>query len=64
MSTPLLHSGANELKIVVANTAINELAGRAAPDYRLLNFATARSSLRRIWIICNRCHQEFWGRCA
>jgi hypothetical protein len=24
------------LKIVVANTAINELAGRAAPDYRLL----------------------------
>lgn len=34
---PLLHAGANELKIVVANTAINELAGRAAPDYRLLN---------------------------
>jgi alpha-L-rhamnosidase len=34
---PLLHSGANELKIVVANTAINELAGRAGPDYRLLN---------------------------
>jgi len=34
---PLLQEGANELKIVVANTAINELAGRAAPDYRLLN---------------------------
>ena len=32
----LLHAGANVLKIVVANTAINELAGRAAPDYRLL----------------------------
>jgi hypothetical protein len=31
-----LHAGTNELKIVVANTAINELAGRAAPDYRLL----------------------------
>jgi hypothetical protein len=31
-----LHAGSNELKIVVANTAINELAGRAAPDYRLL----------------------------
>jgi hypothetical protein len=31
-----LHPGSNELKIVVANTAINELAGRAAPDYRLL----------------------------
>jgi hypothetical protein len=35
--TPLLHAGKNELKIVVANTAINELAGRAGPDYRLLN---------------------------
>jgi alpha-L-rhamnosidase len=34
---PLLHAGTNDLKIVVANTAINELAGRAAPDYRLLN---------------------------
>lgn len=34
---PLLHPGSNELKIVVANTAINELAGRASPDYRLLN---------------------------
>jgi hypothetical protein len=33
----LLHAGTNELRIVVANTAINELAGRAAPDYRLLN---------------------------
>jgi hypothetical protein len=33
---PDLHPGTNELKIVVANTAINELAGRAAPDYRLL----------------------------
>ena len=34
---PLLQAGANELKVVVANTAINELAGRAGPDYRLLN---------------------------
>jgi hypothetical protein len=33
---PLLHPGSNELKIVVANTAINELAGRAPADYRLL----------------------------
>ena len=32
----LLHAGTNGLKIVVANTAINELAGRSAPDYRLL----------------------------
>ncbi len=35
--SPLLHAGSNELKIVVANTAINELAGRAGSDYRLLN---------------------------
>jgi hypothetical protein len=35
--TPLLRAGVNELKIVVANTAINELAVRAGPDYRLLN---------------------------
>jgi hypothetical protein len=33
---PLLHTGPNELKIVVANTAINELAGRALQDYSLL----------------------------
>ena len=33
---PFLHAGPNELKIVVANTAINELAGRAPKDYRLL----------------------------
>ena len=33
----LLHAGSNDLKIVVANTAINELAGRSAPDYQLLN---------------------------
>lgn len=33
---PFLRTGSNELKIVVANTAINELAGRAPTDYRLL----------------------------
>jgi hypothetical protein len=33
---PFLHEGSNELKIIVANTAINELAGRAPTDYRLL----------------------------
>lgn len=33
---PFLHAGSNGLKIVVANTAINELAGRAPADYRLL----------------------------
>jgi hypothetical protein len=32
----LLHAGANEIRIVVANTAINELAGQTMPDYRLL----------------------------
>ena len=35
--TRFLHPGANQFKIVVANTAINELAGRTPPDYRLLN---------------------------
>jgi hypothetical protein len=32
-----LKPGKNELRIVVGNTAINSLAGRALPDYRLLN---------------------------
>ena len=32
-----LTSGAHRLRIEVYNTAINELAGRALPDYRLLN---------------------------
>jgi len=32
----LVHAGANHLRIVVGNTAINELAGQALPDYRLL----------------------------
>jgi hypothetical protein len=35
--TRLLKAGKNELRIVVGNTAINELAGQALPDYRLLN---------------------------
>jgi hypothetical protein len=34
--TQFVHPGANELRIVVGNTAINALAGRAQPDYRLL----------------------------
>ena len=33
----LLKPGKNELRIVVGNTAINSLAGRTLPDYRLLN---------------------------
>ena len=32
-----LKSGRNELRIIVGNTAINTLAGRTLPDYRLLN---------------------------
>ena len=35
--TAWLKAGKNELRIVVGNTAINALAGRALPDYRLLN---------------------------
>jgi hypothetical protein len=32
-----LHSGVNHVRIVAGNSAINELAGQASPDYRLLN---------------------------
>jgi hypothetical protein len=35
--TTLLRPGHNHLKLVVANLALNTLAGRSAPDYRLLN---------------------------
>ncbi len=35
--TGLLKSGENEIRIIVANTAVNHMAGRALPDYRLLN---------------------------
>ena len=35
--TELLRNGENHLRIVVYNLAINSLAGRALPDYRLLN---------------------------
>jgi hypothetical protein len=33
----LMHEGENRLRIVVGNLAINEMAGHAQPDYRLLN---------------------------
>ena len=33
----LLHAGTNTIRIDVANTAMNETAGRPLPDYRLLN---------------------------
>jgi len=35
--TALLKPGENKLRIVVANTAMNYMAGHALPDYRLLN---------------------------
>jgi len=35
--TSLLHAGANAIRIVVANTAINELAKGPLPDYKALN---------------------------
>ncbi len=35
--TPLVRAGANQFRIVVGNLAINEMAGRALPDYHLLN---------------------------
>ncbi len=34
--TPFLKPGTNDLRITVGNTAINELAGRSLPNYRLL----------------------------
>jgi hypothetical protein len=33
----LLHPGTNTIRIDVANTVMNEMAGTALPDYRLLN---------------------------
>jgi hypothetical protein len=35
--TPFLKAGENKLKILVANTAVNYMAGRRLPDYKLLN---------------------------
>jgi hypothetical protein len=35
--TQFLQPGMNHLKLIVANLAINSLAGRSLPDYRLLN---------------------------
>ncbi len=35
--TGLLHPGENHIRIVVANLAINQMAGQRPPDYRLLN---------------------------
>lgn len=35
--TPLLHAGANVIEVRVANSALNERAGHAEPDYRLLS---------------------------
>ena len=35
--TKYVKTGSNELKVVVANLAINEMAGKALPTYKLLN---------------------------
>ncbi|MGB6429837.1 MAG: glycosyl hydrolase [Candidatus Acidiferrales bacterium] len=35
--TSLVRAGDNQIKVVVANLATNEMAGKAFPDYRLLN---------------------------
>ncbi len=35
--TGLLKRGDNRIRILVANTAVNHMAGRSLPDYRLLN---------------------------
>jgi hypothetical protein len=40
--TGLLHTGSNDIRIVVGNLAINEMAGHAQPDYRLLSLRYGR----------------------
>jgi hypothetical protein len=35
--TALIRSGENQIRVVVGNTALNHMAGRRLPDYRLLN---------------------------
>lgn len=35
--TNFLKRGENRIRILVANTAVNHMAGRSLPDYRLLN---------------------------
>jgi hypothetical protein len=35
--TPYLQSGANALRVVAGNLAINSMAGKSLPDDRLLN---------------------------
>jgi hypothetical protein len=35
--TGFLRAGSNEFRVVVANTAVNYMAGHSLPDYRLLN---------------------------
>lgn len=40
--TRLLKSGVNQIEVRVANTAMNEMAGRPLPNYRLLNMRFGR----------------------
>ena len=35
--TGMLRPGANKIRVLVANTAMNYMAGHSLPDYRLLN---------------------------
>jgi hypothetical protein len=35
--TGMLRPGANKIRVMVGNTAMNHMAGRSLPDYRLLN---------------------------
>jgi alpha-L-rhamnosidase len=51
--TAFLHPGSNNLRIMVGNTAINELAGQALPDYRLL---WARYGMRAVPQDMNNLH--------
>jgi hypothetical protein len=35
--TPYLKAGENNIRVIVGNTALNYMAGRRLPDYKLLN---------------------------
>jgi hypothetical protein len=42
-ATAMLKPGDNRIRVLVANTAVNHMAGRAPPGYRLLNFRYGKS---------------------
>ena len=58
--TPFVKAGKNELRIVVGNTAINELAGPSLPNYRLLYARYGKLFEPQGMHDFNRCLPESW----